>query len=51
MKAGNRKTAAAANNVYTALVALATLIVLATSVFVAIKCQSYYDTMFKIFQS
>ena len=40
--------AAAANNVYTALLGLAFLAVLATLAFVAIRCYGQYDTIFKI---
>jgi hypothetical protein len=39
---------AAANNVYTALLGLACLAVLATLAFVALQCYSQYDTIFKI---
>ncbi len=39
---------AAANNVYTGLLGLAFLAVLATLVFIAIQCYSQYDTIFKI---
>jgi hypothetical protein len=39
---------AAPSNVYTALLGLACLAVLATLAFVAIQCYTQYDTIFKI---
>lgn len=36
------------NNIYTAMLAMATLVMLATFVFVAYKCYSDYDTIFKV---
>lgn len=36
------------SDVYTALLALATLTVLATAVFVGLMCLKYYGTLFKI---
>ena len=45
--AKNRKQVAI-NDIYTALLGLTTLAVIATTVFVAIKCSMYYDTIFKV---
>ena len=45
--AANKKTGAI-SNVYTAILALVTGTVLATAVFVAMKCMTDYDTIFKI---
>jgi uncharacterized membrane protein len=39
---------AAANNIYTAILALVFCVVLVTAAFVAIKCISQYGTIFKI---
>ncbi len=36
------------NNIYTAMLAMATIVVLATAVFVAYKCMADYDTIFKV---
>ena len=36
------------NNIYTAMLAMATIVMLATAVFVAYKCYSDYDTVFKV---
>ena len=38
----------AANNIYTAVLALAFCVVLVTAAFVALKCISQYGTIFKI---
>ena len=37
-----------ADNIYTALLALAFFVVLAAAIFVAYKCQVQYDTIFEI---
>lgn len=42
------KNNAAPSNIYTAMLAVATLVVLATAVFVAYKCYTDYDTIFKV---
>jgi len=39
------------NNLYTALLALATSVVGATAVFVAVKCLADYGTIFKIVEA
>ena len=41
----------AVNNLYTALLALATFVVAATAIFVAVKCLSDYGTIFKVVES
>jgi hypothetical protein len=46
MSPNGRRTAV--NNLYTAILALATLVVLATAVYVAAKCLSDYGTIFKV---
>jgi len=45
------KRISAISDLYTAILALATGVVLATAVFVAVKCHYDYGTIFKIFQS
>ena len=42
---------AAVNNLYTALLALATFVVAVTVVFVVVKCLSDYGTIFKVVES
>jgi len=42
---------AAVSNLYTALLALATFVVAATAVYVAVKCLSDYGTIFKVVES
>ena len=42
---------AAVNNLYTALLALATFVVVVTVVFVVVKCLSDYGTIFKVVES
>jgi len=49
MSPNGRKTAF--NNLYTAILALATGVVCATAVFVAVKCLSDYGTIFKIVEA
>ena len=39
---------AAMSNLYTALLAVAFVVVLATAAFVAVRCYFYYETLFKI---
>ena len=41
----------AVNNLYTALLALATFAVAATAIFVAVKCLSDYGTIFRVVES
>jgi hypothetical protein len=38
----------AVNNIYTAILAFATGVTIATAAYVAITCLSYYDTLFTI---
>jgi len=42
------KKITAADNLYTVILAVAFLVVLATAVFVTYQCYSQYDTIFKI---
>ena len=42
------KKTAAPNNIYTAMLAMATIVMIATFAFVAYKCYSDYDTVFKV---
>ena len=42
------KKIVAADNLYTVVLAVAFLVVLATAVFVAYQCYTQYDTIFKI---
>jgi len=41
----------ASSNIYTAILALTTAIVIATAAFVAIKCWTDYGTLFKIVEA
>ncbi len=43
-----KKTIKEPNDIFTALLALATLTTLATTVFVALKCYTFYGTLFTI---
>ena len=43
-----KKKSAASSDVYTAILALAALTVLATAVFVTLKCWVYYQTLFSV---
>ena len=45
------KKTAIPNNIYTAILALAMGVVLATAVFVAYKCYADYDTIFKVMEA
>jgi len=45
-----KKKITAVSDVYTAILALATLAVIAASVFVALKCWGDYGTLFEIIQ-
>ena len=44
------KKAIPTSDVYTAILALATSVVLVTAVFVAIKCYTNYETIFKVIE-
>lgn len=46
-----RKIISASSDVYTSILALASLTVLATAVFVALKCSIFYGTLFSIAQA
>ena len=46
-----KKTVKEASDVYTALLALATVTVLAAAVYVGLTCYNYYGTIFTIVQS
>ncbi|NLW82988.1 MAG: hypothetical protein GXY41_01075 [Phycisphaerae bacterium] len=46
-----KKITAATSDVYTAILALASLTVLSTAVYVALKCWMYYGTLFSIAQA
>jgi hypothetical protein len=46
-----KKNFTASSDVYTAILALASLTVLSTAVFVAVKCSSFYGTLFSIAQA
>jgi hypothetical protein len=46
-----KKLLAASSDVYTALLAMASLTVLSTAAFVALKCWVYYGTLFSIAQA
>ena len=45
-----KKTTAAVSDVYTAILALATLVVILTSAYVAVRCWFDYETLFKIIE-
>ena len=46
-----KKITAASSDVYTSILALASLTVLSTAVYVALKCWMYYGTLFSIAQA
>lgn len=46
-----KKLIAASSDVYTALLAMASLTVLSTAAYVALKCWMYYGTLFSIAQA
>lgn len=46
-----RKIMTVGSDVYTAILALASLAVLSTALFVAVKCMMYYGTLFSIAQT
>ncbi|HPD47897.1 MAG TPA: hypothetical protein P5279_14820 [Anaerohalosphaeraceae bacterium] len=46
-----KKPVSAVSDLYTAILALATGVVLATAIFVTVKCHIDYGTIFKIVQS
>jgi len=45
------KNTSVPNNIYTAILALATGVVLATAVFIAYKCYADYGTIFKVMEA
>ena len=45
------KKTAETSDVFTAILALATVAVLATAVYVGLMCWNYYDTLFSIVQT